>query len=155
MAEAADPEARRLRRSIAEADAVSAAEFTALAVARVGDARGRWVGFAWDIREFERISPVQRAESAGPDAPETVAHDVMQSSRDPDPAGRFVVLRPRHNSYEIDHAAAYPWWFAAGRRSVVRTATGAASHRPPSTTQLLRRAARDRLAVAVLRAGWW
>jgi hypothetical protein len=59
------------------------------------------------------MSPAQRAESAGPDAPEMVAHDVVHLSRDPDPAGRFVVLRPRHNSYEIAHAAADPWWFAA------------------------------------------
>jgi len=38
----------------------------------------------------------------------------LQLSRDPDPADRFVVLRPGHRSYDIAHAAADLWWFAAG-----------------------------------------
>jgi NAD(P)-dependent dehydrogenase (short-subunit alcohol dehydrogenase family) len=69
-----------------------------------------WIGLDRAVREFEQMSPEQRADSGGLVAPETVADVVLQLSQDPQAAGRVVVLRPGHEPYDINPAAADPLW---------------------------------------------
>ena len=69
-----------------------------------------WIGLDRAVRKFEQMSPEQRADSGGLVAPETVADVVLQLSQDPQAAGRVVVLRPGHEPYDINPAAADPLW---------------------------------------------
>ena len=69
-----------------------------------------WIGLDRAVREFEQMSPGQRAISGGLVAPETVAEVVLHLSEDPQAAGRVVVLRPGHEPYDINPAAADPLW---------------------------------------------
>ena len=69
-----------------------------------------WIGLDRAVREFEQMSLEQRAGSGGLVAPETVADVVLQLSQDPPAAGRVVVLRPGHEPYDINPAAADPLW---------------------------------------------
>jgi NAD(P)-dependent dehydrogenase (short-subunit alcohol dehydrogenase family) len=69
-----------------------------------------WIGLDRAVQEFEQMSPEQRADSGGLVAPQTVADVVLQLSQDPQAAGRVVVLRPGHEPYDINPAAADPLW---------------------------------------------
>jgi NAD(P)-dependent dehydrogenase (short-subunit alcohol dehydrogenase family) len=69
-----------------------------------------WIGLDRAVREFEQMSPDQQADSGGLVDPETVADVVLQLSQDPQAAGRVVVLRPGHEPYAINPAAADPLW---------------------------------------------
>lgn len=69
-----------------------------------------WIGLDRAVQEFEQMSLKQRAASGGLVAPETVADVVLHLSQDPHAAGRVVVLRPGHEPYDINPAAADPLW---------------------------------------------
>jgi NAD(P)-dependent dehydrogenase (short-subunit alcohol dehydrogenase family) len=69
-----------------------------------------WIGLDRAVQEFEQMSPEQRADSGGLVRPETIADVVLHLSQDPQAAGRVVVLRPGHEPYDINPAAADPLW---------------------------------------------
>jgi NAD(P)-dependent dehydrogenase (short-subunit alcohol dehydrogenase family) len=67
-----------------------------------------WIGLDRAVRDYERMTPVERERSGGLIDPGVVADIVLHLAKDPDSAGKIIVIRAHMQPYEIDPAAGDP-----------------------------------------------
>ena len=67
-----------------------------------------WIGLDRAIQEYEELSPEERLASGGLIDPTTVVRTVVDLTRDPESAGRVMVVRAGRPPYAVDPASYDP-----------------------------------------------